>query len=173
MERNYSDLITGTFLLALSIVMFIATFNIEALTDSRVGADFMPKIIAVLIAIMSIPVIVNGFKREKVIESDGKSAVSDDSEVSVSEAKEETDNEKSYISLVLTIILLFVYLFLIPIIGFLIATSAYLIIQMLLFSEWTIRNAIRYAIISIVTSTIVYFVFRNAFYVMLPAGILG
>ena len=153
--------------------MFIATFNIEALTDSRVGADFMPKIIAVLIAIMSIPVIVNGFKREKVIESDGKSAVSDDSEVSVSEAKEETDNEKSYISLVLTIILLFVYLFLIPIIGFLIATSAYLIIQMLLFSEWTIRNAIRYAIISIVTSTIVYFVFRNAFYVMLPAGILG
>src|SRR5690625_4377319 len=101
MKSNYSYLITGTFLLALSIVMFIATFNIEALTDSRVGADFMPKIIAVLIAIMSIPVIVNGFKREKVIESDGKSAVSDDSEVSASEANAATKKVESYISLVL------------------------------------------------------------------------
>lgn len=173
MERNYNDLITGTILLALSIVMFVATFNIEALTDSRVGADFMPKIIAILIAIMSIPVIVNGFKGKKIVKSDEKSAVSDDGEASISEAKEDTGNETSYISLVLTIILLFVYLFLIPIIGFLIATSAYLIVQMLLFSEWTIRNTIRYAVISIVTSAIVYFVFRNAFYVMLPAGILG
>lgn len=153
--------------------MFVATFNIEALTDSRIGADFMPKIIAILIAIMSIPVIVNGFKGREVVETDSKATIADDDEVSISEAQEETINEKSYIDLILTIVLLIVYLILIPILGFLIATSAYLIIQMLIFSEWTIRNVLLYGVISIVTSSIVYFVFRNVFYVMLPAGIFG
>ena len=175
LERNYRDLITGTILLALSIVMFIGTFNIEALTDSQVGADFMPKVIAILIAVMSIPVLVNGFKKKKTVIIKEEVVVNDDDEIgtAVSETDENPDNKSSYIYLILTIILLFVYLFLIPVLGFLIATSAYLIIQMLLFSEWTIRNVILYGVISIITSSLVYFVFRNVFYVMLPSGIFG
>jgi len=173
MERNYTDIITGTVLMALSIVMFVMTFNIEALTDSRVGASFIPRIISVLIAIMSIPVIVTGFGRRGGDKADKINSVSDSDETSHSKTEEPLEKENSYIYVIVTIVLLFVYLYLIPIIGFLIATSAYLIIQMLIFSEWTIKNMRRYAVISIITSTIIYYVFRNAFYVMLPAGILG
>lgn len=163
MEREYNDLITSIILMALSIVMFIEAFNIKALTDSVVGAGFMPKIIAGVIAIMSVFVFVSGLKRRKVEEVEEETPVSD---------HEETDNKNGYIYLILTMIFLFFYLLLLPILGFLIVTAAYLIIQMLLFSEWTIRNVIQYSVISIATSSIIYFLFRNAFYVMLPAGIL-
>ncbi|MEF3331412.1 tripartite tricarboxylate transporter TctB family protein [Oceanobacillus oncorhynchi] len=165
MERNYGDLITGIILLAISIVMFIGSLNMEALTEGAVGSDFMPKVIAILIAVMSIPVIVSGFKSGEIDKTD--------EEAPAAEVKEGTDNKNSFIYLILTIILLFVYLFLIPILGFLITTAAYLIIQMLLFSKWTIKNALLYGVISIVTSSVIYFVFRNVFYVMLPAGIFG
>ncbi|MFD1065653.1 tripartite tricarboxylate transporter TctB family protein [Oceanobacillus locisalsi] len=165
MERNYGDLITGSILLVLSITMFMGSLNMEALTDDVVGPDFMPKIVSILIAIMSIFVIISGFI------SKGKSET--DEETPVMKDEEETDNKKGYFYLILTVILLFVYLFLIPILGFLITTAAYLIIQMLLFSKWTTRNLLLYGVISIITSSIIYFVFRNVFYVMLPAGIFG
>ncbi|MFD1385296.1 tripartite tricarboxylate transporter TctB family protein [Oceanobacillus oncorhynchi subsp. oncorhynchi] len=165
MERNYNDLITGIILMVLSIVMFTGSLNMEALTESVIGADFMPRMIAILIAIMSIPIIVSGFKNKKEVKIE--------EEIPVTEDEEETDNKNGFIYLIFTIILLFVYLFLIPILGFLITTIAYLIIQMLLFSKWTIRNVFLYGVISIITSSIIYFVFRNVFYVMLPTGIFG
>lgn len=166
MERKYSDVYAGGFLLVLSIVMFISTFSIQALTDSRVGADFMPKIIAVLIAILSIFIIVNGFRRKDEI-------VRDEQEVSSLENEVESKNDKSYLLVIISVALMFIYLFLIPILGFLISTTAFLLIQMLLFSEWKAKNIILYLIISIITSTLIYYLFRNVFYVMLPSGILG
>lgn len=166
MERKYSDVYAGGFLLVLSIVMFISTFSIQALTDSRVGADFMPKIIAVLIAILSISIIVNGFRRKDEI-------VRDEQEVSSLENEVESKNDKSYLLVIISVALMFIYLFLIPILGFLISTTAFLLIQMLLFSEWKAKNIILYLIISIITSTLIYYLFRNVFYVMLPSGILG
>lgn len=166
MERKYSDVYAGGFLLVLSIVMFISTFSIQALTDSRVGADFMPKIIAVLIAILSIFIIVNGFRRKDEI-------VRDEQEVSSLENEVESKNDKSYLLVIISVALMFIYLFLIPILGFLISTTAFLLIQMLLFSEWKAKNIILYLIISIIASTLIYYLFRNVFYVMLPSGILG
>lgn len=166
MERKYSDVYAGGFLLVLSIVMFISTFSIQALTDSRVGADFMPKIIAVLIAILSISIIVNGFRRKDEI-------VRDEQEVSSLENEVESKNDKSYLLVIISVALMFIYLFLIPILGFLISTTAFLLIQMLLFSEWKAKNIILYLIISIIASTLIYYLFRNVFYVMLPSGILG
>ena len=61
--EKYSDVFSGFFLLLISVGMFAATFSFKALTVSKVGPDFMPKIIACLIALVSIAIIVSAFNK--------------------------------------------------------------------------------------------------------------
>lgn len=164
MVRKYSDIFSGFLLLVVSMGMFVMTFNFNTLTDSQVGPDFMPRIIAGLIGVVSIALIVSAFN--------GKNENSSDIE-----AKEEDSSvipeEKSYSAVVISVLLMVGYLALMPYIGFLIMTTIYLFLQMLVLAEKIDKKVILFAVASIIASVSTYFVFRSVFYVMLPSGILG
>lgn len=170
MAVKYQDVFSGFFLLIVSVAMFLATFSFKALTESQVGPDFMPKIIASMMMILSIIIIVNGLKRAK-IEKESTGAYQTAEEEGTKSASE--DEKKNLLPVMITLGLMIGYFVLIPILGFLIMTALYLFLQMLLLSHKSNRKIWLFAILSIATSTLIYYVFRSVFYVMLPTGIIG
>jgi putative tricarboxylic transport membrane protein len=164
-ENKLVDILSAVFLAALSFLLYVSTFSFKQLTISAIGSAFMPQIVAIGLFILSVVLFINafiGWKKEK------KSA----EETEESQIKEEKE-KISYTLVFISLGLMVIYLFLISKIGFLIATSAYLFIQIYLISPDDKRSPIKFAITSIVTSVLVYYVFKNVFYLMLPAGILG
>lgn len=182
MAKKHRDIFTGLFFLAFSVVMYISTFNIVGLTDVQLGADFMPKLTSIAIAITSIGLIVNGFRKgtetaatAEMIENKENTyeSIGEESRSMKEVGTKDSKKKLGYISLIFTVILMIGYLILLPILGFLIASILYLFLQMMLFSDWRSKKIPLYLMISIVTSAFIYYVFRNLFYVMLPSGILG
>ncbi|MEI4769784.1 tripartite tricarboxylate transporter TctB family protein [Psychrobacillus sp. FJAT-51614] len=170
MVSKYHDIYSGFFLLIVSAIIFITTFSFKALTTSKIGPDFMPKIIAVLIGAFSIIIIVNGYKRMKAMNNEKHSI--DLQEVNVKEIVPE-DEKESYAPVIITLGLMIGYIVLMPFIGFLIMTSLYLFFQMMVLSHKSNRKNGLFILISVVTSIVIYYVFRSIFYVMLPTGIMG
>ena len=170
MVIKYQDVISGFFLLIVSVAMFAVTFSFEALTVSKVGPDFMPKIIASMIMIFSIIIIANGLKKAKVHNENTGAYQESQGDDTKSVSK---DEKKNLLPVMMTLGLMIGYFVLIPILGFLLMTALYLFLQMLLLSHKSNRKIWLFAILSIATSALIYYVFRSVFYVMLPTGIIG
>lgn len=167
---KYDDVFSGFFLLAVSVVMYIATFSFEALTTTFVGPAFMPQIISVAIGIFSILIIVNGFRKSR---AEKQEEPIPDPVTEVHDDKMTPGEKDSYKPVLMTLGLMVAYVFLIPIVGFLITTILYIFLQMMILSHKTTRKIWLFALVSIVSSVLIYYVFRNVFYVMLPTGIMG
>lgn len=170
MVAKYDDVFSGFFLLIVSVVMYIATFSFEALTTTLIGPAFMPQIIAIAIGIFSILIIVNGFMKTRTIE---KEETLPEPVVEGHDDKLISGQKDSYRPVILTLLLMLAYVVLIPVIGFLITTILYIFLQMMILSDKTTRKIWLFALVSIVSSVVIYYVFRNVFYVMLPTGIMG
>lgn len=168
MIAKHQDVFSGFFLLIVSGIMFYTAYSFQALTTTFVGPAFVPQIIAIIMAIFSIIIVVNGFRKKK--------AVTDENiEPESAEVNEEliVTEKKSYKPVIITLGLMVAYIALIPYVGFLIMTAVYMFVQMLILSHVTNRRIWLFLIISVVTSAVIYYLFRNVFYVMLPTGIIG
>lgn len=168
LAQKNSDIYSGFFLLILSVGMFVTTFSFKTLTESNVGPDFMPKIIAGLMAVASIAIFVSAYskmrkKKELALQEEGDE---------VSEPIDSSE-EKDYKSVIISIAMMVAYLTIMPYIGFLIMTAVYLFFQMYVLSDKTNKKLVLFLIVSIISSAVTYYVFRSIFYVMLPSGILG
>ncbi|MDK2799542.1 MAG: hypothetical protein PWQ70_1161 [Clostridiales bacterium] len=162
MLKKYKDIYSGIFMLLLAALIFIGSFSIKMLTVSRIGAAFVPQLIAILMAMLSISVIINGIKRIKVVEV----------LQNVEEEKKEEVPVRTF-SVAATIGLLLVYVSLLEKVGFMIMTAIYLFFQIYVLADKSQRKLPLFAVIAIVVSVGVYYLFVNAFDLMLPAGILG
>lgn len=166
MLNLYKDIYASVFLLITSSIMFVATFSIKKLTISKIGADFAPRLVAIGIFILSIILLINAIRLLK----------NPQTAVVVEAGDEEEDDSKEPISkqtLVGTLVLLIGYVALIPSVGFLIMTAVYLFLQMYLLAEQAHKNIILFLVISVLSSGIIYYVFKIVFYLRLPTGILG
>lgn len=168
MVEKYNDIFSGFFLFLISVGMFAATFSFKALTVSKVGPDFMPKIIAGLIALVSIAIIVSAFKNLKK-----KKALEIQMGEEETSATIDASEEKVYLPVILSLALMVGYLILMPYVGFLIMTAVYLFFQMYVLSDKSNKRLVLFLVVSIVSSAVTYYIFRSIFYVMLPSGILG
>ncbi|WP_339251615.1 tripartite tricarboxylate transporter TctB family protein [Sporosarcina sp. FSL W8-0480] len=158
------DVQSGIFLLIVSVIMFSATLSFKKLTTSLVGPAFMPQVIAGLIALMALAIIIQGIRNVKAERV--KEASSD------VVTKKDPKDEVTYRPVILTFILMAVYVAVMPFVGFLITTAVYMFIQMMILSDKPERRWLLFAVVSVVASATIYYVFRNVFYVMLPSGLL-
>ncbi|EMR07001.1 Tripartite tricarboxylate transporter TctB family protein [Bhargavaea cecembensis DSE10] len=155
---------SGIFLLVVSVVMFAATLSFKQLTTSQVGPAFMPQIISVLIGLMSIAIIIEGYRKVKYgTEGDPEEEGEED---------QDTAKEVSYRPVILSFVLMAIYVAVMPVVGFLITTMLYMFLQMMILSSKPDRRWMLFAIVSVVASSVIYYVFRNVFYIMLPSGLL-
>ncbi|MDN4493489.1 tripartite tricarboxylate transporter TctB family protein [Ureibacillus aquaedulcis] len=165
-ENKSVDMISSIVLIAVSIILFIATFSFRAMTVSDIGPEFLPRIVAITLFILSISLFIKAYVQKK---KEGEIQIAEEIEsVPQKESKKEI-----YLLVITTLILIVLYLIVLPSLGFLIATTVYLYIQIYLMAPADKRNHIKIGLVSVLSSTIIYFVFRNVFYLMLPSGILG
>lgn len=168
MARINKDIFASAFFMLFSIVMYVASNSIIKLTVSKVGADFVPKLVAVTIFILSLIYLINSIKQQVLSKKELTSKPSTEEENITKEQK-----KISPLSVLSTVSLLFLYVALLPYIGFLITTSVYLFIQMFILAAKSERRIPLFAGISIVSSVLIYYIFKSVFYLMLPTGILG
>lgn len=168
MVQTKIDFLTGGVIAVVAVIMFVMTFSFEAFAGAAVGVgvEFMPRVIAVLLLVTAAVIIINAYRNR------GKQLKVIDGETGL-EVEEEDPNSKNYKKLGISFGAMLIYAFLTQFIGFLLASILYLITQMFILSENDKKKLIVISVVSVVMSIIVYFIFRNVFYVMLPQGILG
>lgn len=159
MIRN-GDVYSGIFFIVYAIVLFIATFSIRQLDVATIGSDFVPRLVLGGMFILSAILVIQGLRKRKA-EEDHRST------------EKEQGEKANYKSVLSTIALMIGYVALIDLLGFLISTVVYLVLQFILLTDRSHWKIPMYVVIAIVTSGLIYYIFRMVLHVMLPTGILG
>ena len=154
------DIITGAVVLCFGIVLFCLTFTINEMTISGIGAESMPRLVAIAFGMSGIILISTGI-RAKVLPAPEASSKKNDKAAN------------GHLLVGLNILLFLVYLYALEDIGFLLTTPVYLFLQMVLLSGPGETRPGLFALVSIITALGSYYLFLKAFQIILPAGILG
>lgn len=163
MTTNIRDMISGAVVLCLAAGLYSLSFTVEEVHFSGVGAQFMPRLIAVLFAVLGAALILTAARKNAAVKAAGLTP-------------EKSGNDRApngYLLVLANIILFTLYLFCLEPVGFLIATTVYLFLQMLLLSAKHERRHGLFCAVSLLTSVASYYLFTKGFLVILPPGILG
>jgi Tripartite tricarboxylate transporter TctB family. len=155
--QRYKDIVSGAFLLLIAAVLYTATFNIRTFMETAYGATFVPRLVAIVIAVLSLILLIQGIQKARRSEGEeGAETV-----------------PKSGRHVILTFGLIIGYILVLDKLGFILSTAIYSTLQMYVLSDFNRRKIVLYLIISTIASVTLYLVFKKLLYVMLPTGILG
>ena len=157
--KKYGDIIVGIFFMALSVVLMIMAQMLPKSKVMEIGPDFMPMVIGVLTFILAAILTFLSVKNFKA----NAAAIDPDS-----------ITECDYKRVLSSIILVLVYVFILKPVGFIVSTLAFLFLQMLVLSpddERGKKDMIKLAVIDVIFTLVVFFLFRYGFKIVLPAGI--
>ena len=152
--RKRTELIIDIVLLVTGIGLFISSRTIDPGSAIGLGGDFMPKVIAVLWILISIGLLVNEMSTPDY------------------HNKELTASVKGFVA---TFVLLFAYIMLLDILGFVISSVLYMFIQMCIFLPKELkskRNYILFLVLAVVSPVLINILFVEVFSLILPTGIL-
>lgn len=153
-NNKYLELSLGFIILSLGLIYFLLTKNlpIKDLIDSR----FLPYILSGFLLILSLIQISRGIKVVKY----GK----------VKKREEDLD----YSTLIKTFATIILYIGFLNILGFIISTIIFLFLEFIILTPDRLKkNYLLYLFIAIITSLIVYFLFRYGLNLILPRGIFN
>lgn len=151
--KKYGDMVIGAVFVAVALGLYVMASQLPPNLLGGVGPDFMPKIVAVGLGILGVLQIVAGLGNlKKEFE------------------KEAEEDRPEYLRVSATIFAFGIYVFTIELVGFLPCSILYLFAQMMILAPKEKRNILLFAVISVVFSTVVYFLFRSGLSVMLPTG---
>lgn len=154
-------MIVGIASIVLSIVLFVASFFIQEFSRTRLGADFFPRVTAIILFLLGIILVVR----------DVKSARSAAPSESATPPIKMVGFAGPW-AIIANILLFIAYLLLLNKIGYLILTPLYLFCQILLLTNPAKYRFGWYAILSIAVGFITYYGFAILFQVYLPAGLM-
>jgi len=144
-----NEIIFGTIFIMISIFLFLMTFRFPDLRIALSPSVF-PRFVTVSLFIISSILLAQGIKKQ--IKSKGK--------------RQKVNIEKKYfIRFILLCATGFIYTRIIRITGYVVATPVFIATTMLIFNEKKIHRVVLF---SIVTTAILYIVFRMIFRVPLP-----
>lgn len=161
MER-YKDIISGGFVFAAALVLFVMTFFMRRLTVLSVGPEFIPRIVFGMMMVLGLLIAAEGVKKCR---AGRKSEVFAEKECRTARPQNKTA--------AVTLLLIMVYIASLRQIGFLITTVVYLFLQITVLAPKEKRRPVQFLIIATVCSSVIYYLFLNVFQLLLPAGILG
>jgi len=160
--KKYGDFVVGIFYAVLGIALIIGAKALPKSKVMEIGPDFMPTLVGAIILILAGILLVETFARFKA----------NAAELEASGFKDTSDYKRVLGSLVSAII----YVNILKPVGFIVSTLVYLIIQIYILApdnKRTKKDLIQYAIIDVVFTVVVYFLFRYGFKIVLPGGILA
>lgn len=140
-----NNLIISLIIMGIALLFFYQTYSFPNVNTQDTGPAFMPRIYAGVLMLLGIFLFFSSFK-------------------SVEESQEKNTN------LVFIIMgILFIYILLIPIIGFYIVTPIYLFVFLWIVA---VRNVIVLISIPIITTSLVFLFFQKLLNVPIPLGLL-
>ena len=154
-KEKYKDIYAGTFILILGASLFAASFGVPRGAAVTIGSDFMPKVTCGLMTVLGLFITWNGIRSAGSFKENGEEPAT-----------------KHYKALLASIGLLFLYMYLLVPVGFVIMTALYVTAQTMVLAPREKRNIIKFAAVGVIASAVIYYIFRNVFILMLPAGIL-
>lgn len=160
-KRNIMDIIAGIFLILLAVIVYLDSANIKIIADTTLDASFYPKFLAVMAVILSTIMIIRAGINLKRILKRNKSALHFPSDV-----------RGEVTSALATLALLGGYVCLIEPLGFLVATPFYIFGQALVLAPHDKKRPLLFAGLGILSTIVIYCVFKYGFQLMVPMGIL-
>ena len=160
--KKYGDFVVGIFYAVLGIALIIGAKALPKSKVMEIGPDFMPTLVGAIILVLAGILLVDTFSRFKA----------NAAELEASGFKDTSDYKRVLGSLVAALI----YVNILKPVGFIVSTLVYLIVQIYILApdnKRTKMDIIQYAIIDVVFTVVVYFLFRYGFKIVLPGGILA
>lgn len=157
--KKYGDIIVGIFFMLLSVTMIGMAKMLPKSKVMDIGPDFMPMVIGVVTFILSAALLFLSVKNFKM---------------HVAEIDPTSIEACDYKRVLSSVILMLIYVFTMKPIGFIVATLVFLLLQMVVLSPDEERNKksiIKLAVIDVIFTLVVFFLFRYGFKIVLPAGI--
>ena len=163
MTERLKGFISAAVAWAVALWIFVFTRNLSSGTNDLIKPEFVPRVIALGLIILGIDMFIQALKT-KVTEEERK-------------ALEEKKAERRATPLVerltplLTLVLIFLFLFFLKKIGFTVCATVYLTLQMTLLSgDFSLKSWLKYFIIALVVSVAILFIFRYGFKLKLPVN---
>ncbi len=151
------DGVAGLLLLALSILLAVQTRQIPRTPFLPLGADFYPRVLLVVLAAGALLLLVVDILRHR------RQGVT----------RAELPRFRDVPHTIPAIFAAFAgYVFLMPILGFLLATLAFVAVAQVLLGPHRLRDLPRIALVAVGAATVTYLVFERYLHVFLPRGLL-
>ncbi len=157
--KKYGDIIVGGFFMILSAGMMIMAKMLPKSTIMDIGPDFMPMCIGLVTFVLAAALAFLNLKNLKM---------------RTAEAEKMEKEELDYKRMLTSFMLILVYVYLLQPVGFIVTTILYLPLQMYVLApdeKKTKKDIIQLAVISVIFTFVVFFLFRYGFKIILPAGI--
>ena len=156
MFRKCRDLIMGAVMLALSVFYLIFTQQIKTrpkLTPPYAGARVIPNLLGVILAVLSVILIVQGWRKLKA-------------------PQEAEEKGADVLAVAETFAVIIGYTVLLQPAGFILSTVIYLFAQMMVLAPADKRNPVLFIIVSVAFTAFVFVAFRIGLQQLLPRGII-
>lgn len=158
--KKCRDLILGIVMLAFSVFYLVFSQQIKTrpkLTPAYASAQIMPKLLGILLAVLSVICIIQGIRRLKSADSE-------------QEAENAAKGDKT--AVLLTFAVIIGYVLAMNAAGFILSTVIYLFLQMLILAPADKRNYLLFTIVAVVFTAIVFVAFRIGLQQLLPRGVI-
>ena len=156
MFRKCRDLIMGAVMLALSVFYLLFTQQIKTrpkLTPPYAGARVIPNLLGVILAVLSVILIVQGWRKLKAPEK-------------------AEEKGADVLAVAETFAVIIGYTVLLQPAGFILSTVIYLFAQMMVLAPTDKRNPVVFIIVSVAFTAFVFVAFRIGLQQLLPRGII-
>lgn len=152
---KFKDLISGIVGLIFSAALYILSVQIGTKENTTIGADFLPKIAAVVMLFMFAIVTYRGA-------------------VQIKNGIEEKpqDYKSNYLGVVLIFAAMMAYAIFLKRLGFIITSLAFLIVAIVLMTKKEEQRPLFTVILSVIAILFIYYTFTKVFGVRLPKGLL-
>ena len=172
-KKNFTDLISGIVVMALAAFFYWTTIGTKSFMKAgkgRLAPDAVPKVVAIAMFALGVIIIVKWLintKQGKIVPAEKE----DDSANTEGMTEEQIKNRRLFqkITLPCTLVLIFLYILLMPKIGFTIATFFFLTLQITLLStDISAKSWLKSLLIALVASVGIYVIFGCAFGLAVP-----
>ena len=154
--NRYGNLGAGVLFLFFTIIYGVQFPNIASTPIGVIDSRAYPRMLLVLLGVMSLTLIISSIR--ELIKTKGQNTG--------------PVEEKDYRCVLITFLLSAAYVAVLDWLGFLISSAVYVFLQTINLCPKEKFKPVTFAIIAVVSSTVVYVIFRRILFVMLPSGIL-
>lgn len=172
-SKNYSDLVAGIVVMLLAAFFYWTTLGTKSFMKAgrgRLAPDAVPKAIAIAMFVLGIVIIVKWLIDSARGKVKPVEAI-DDSEDCIGLTEEQIKNRHLFqkITMPCTLVLIFLYIVLMPRIGFTIDTFFFLTLQITLLStDLSVKSWLKSALIALIAALAIFIIFGCAFGLAVP-----